>query len=73
MDGIDVRTLLRWRRSKGWSQKRLAEEAGVSLKTVVRIENGQGGPTLKSAIAVCRALGIGTMQVMEFYSGRDEA
>lgn len=34
------------RSSKGWTQQKLAEESGLSLRTIQRIENNQGTPQL---------------------------
>ncbi len=40
----------------GITQKRLAIEAGVSIKTVGRIERGEGDPSLENLWAVATAL-----------------
>jgi transcriptional regulator with XRE-family HTH domain len=46
------------RRAKGWHQADLAEEAGVSMMTVRRVERPQGVPTLTSLEAIAGALGL---------------
>lgn len=51
---LDIR---KRRHIKNWSQKELAERAGVSITTVVCIENGRGC-SINSLAAVCDALGI---------------
>ena len=38
-------TLKHWREKRGFSQQKLAEEAGINQKTVARIEVGKGGET----------------------------
>ncbi|MCY4381711.1 MAG: helix-turn-helix transcriptional regulator [Nitrospinae bacterium] len=38
-------TLKHWRKKRGFSQQKLAEEAGIDQKTVARIEIGKGGET----------------------------
>lgn len=38
-------TLKHWRRKRGFSQQKLAEEAGIDQKTIARIEVGKGGET----------------------------
>jgi putative transcriptional regulator len=46
------------RNSKGLSQAKLAEMAGIDRKTVNRIENGHFSPTLETLIALGDALGV---------------
>lgn len=38
---IDIAKLKRWREERHWSQEHLADLAGVGLRTIQRIENGQ--------------------------------
>jgi len=38
----DAAKIKRWREERSWSQDHLAEAAGVSLRTVQRVENGDG-------------------------------
>jgi transcriptional regulator with XRE-family HTH domain len=40
------------RNQKGWSQSELAALSGLSVKTIQRIENGQGAPSLDTAKAL---------------------
>ena len=46
----DTAKIKRWREERHWSQEHLAELAGVGLRTLQRIENGQqaSGETLKA-------------------------
>lgn len=46
------------RKAKGWSQERLAEEAGLSVKAVRSVEVGGHDPTLFSVICLADALGV---------------
>ncbi|MCL3838100.1 helix-turn-helix transcriptional regulator [Aeromicrobium duanguangcaii] len=41
--------VLRTREERGWSQKRLADELGVSRQTVISIEKGRYDPSLPLA------------------------
>lgn len=46
------------RRRKGWSQARLAKEAGLSLMTVFNTESDLTMPCRESFRKICRALGV---------------
>ena len=46
------------RSSKGWSQERLAEEAGMHRTYVGGIERGERNPTLLNIAKLARALGV---------------
>ena len=55
--GADVRAA---REAKGWTQKRLAREAGCTYETVCAFETGrQGARKPKRLAEMCVALGIG--------------
>lgn len=41
-----------------WTQKELAAKAGISLRTLIRLENGEGNPALSALVAVCSALNL---------------
>lgn len=47
-----------FRTRKGMSQEVLADESGLSLRTVQRIENGESNPTGESLKRLANALGI---------------
>jgi transcriptional regulator with XRE-family HTH domain len=51
--------LRHWREKHGYSVRELAERAGVSFVTIVRIENEQMSPTVAMLEKLGRALGIG--------------
>lgn len=55
-------TVKELRSQLGWTQTELAIEAGVSLQTIFRLENG--GPVLKSTIKlVAQALKVQTGEI----------
>lgn len=53
------------RRAKSMRQEDLAEAAGVSQSTIVRLENGQNEPTFSTALRIARALGVSPMDLWE--------
>jgi transcriptional regulator with XRE-family HTH domain len=52
------RRLRSWRKAKGWSQEKLALNAGLDFSYVNEIENGKLNPGLITVIALSRALEI---------------
>ena len=57
MMGVVMATITDMREKRGWTQRQLADHAGVSYVTVSRIENGH--PVGKIYIArVCNALEV---------------
>ena len=46
------------RRARGLSQQQVAEMAGVSRQAISAVESGASDPSLRVAIALCRALGM---------------
>jgi transcriptional regulator with XRE-family HTH domain len=57
-----VRTL---REAKGWSQERLAEEAGVHRTYLGGIERGLRNPSLRNIAKLARALGVSLARLFE--------
>jgi transcriptional regulator with XRE-family HTH domain len=57
-----VRTL-RW--SKGWSQERLADEAGMHRTYMWGIEQGMRNPSLKHLTNLAEALGVPIQSLFE--------
>ena len=54
-----LKNLKRLRLKKGWSQERLAREAGISYITLVKIERGNiQNPKLETLIKLAKALGV---------------
>jgi transcriptional regulator with XRE-family HTH domain len=63
MHDNQTRWLLRWnirrrREEKRWSQDKLAERAGISVKYVQAIETGQRCPSIKVCGGLASAFGI---------------
>ena len=46
------------REAKGWSQARLAEEAGVTREYIARLETGRHDPPLSRVEALAKALKV---------------
>lgn len=47
-----------WRKLRGLTQVQLADRAGVSRDTIVRLERGDGGVSLENLLRILRVLGI---------------
>jgi transcriptional regulator with XRE-family HTH domain len=61
--GANVRRL---RRARGWSQETLARNAGVTLNSVSRLENGtHSAPSLQSLYAYAQALDVPVSRLLE--------
>ncbi len=54
----------RLRQERGWSQARLAKEAGMSVPGISYIETGTNTPTAASLLKLSEGLGVG---VEEFF------
>ena len=52
------RRLARVRLGKNLTQAQLAERAGVSKRTIERLESGEVAPQLTGFVRICRALGL---------------
>ncbi|MBA4607452.1 helix-turn-helix transcriptional regulator [Aeromicrobium sp. Marseille-Q0843] len=49
--------VVRVREERGWSQRRLADELGVSRQTVISIEKGRYDPSLPLAFRLAAVFG----------------
>ena len=59
MDNDDVaHRVRRLREARGWTQARLAQEAGLAQAQVSRIESGENAPGLPVAVRLASALGV---------------
>jgi len=55
-----AKRLKEYRKQKGWTQQKLAQETGLSFNTITKIEQGIGdSPTLKTLLKLAEALEIG--------------
>ena len=59
--GQELRKL---RQKKGWSQTKLAMEAGLHLNALGNLERGQRSPSLHTVMVLCRALGVSASEVI---------
>ena len=54
-----LKNLKKLRHKKGWSQEKLAREAGISYQTLIKIERGYTeNPKLQTLIKIAKALGV---------------
>jgi len=52
-----LKNLAKFRKQKGWSQERLAREAGISYNTLIKIErSGIKNPKIETTIKLANAL-----------------
>lgn len=54
-----LKNLSKIRKQKGWSQEKLAQEAGISYNTLIKIErNGIINPKIETVIKLASALQV---------------
>jgi ribosome-binding protein aMBF1 (putative translation factor) len=53
------------RKEKGWSQTKLANEAGVDWSTVKSVEDGEHSPTVKTVRKLADALDVEVGEIIE--------
>lgn len=51
------------RNQLGWTQEKLAEEADIDVRTVIKIEQGKGNPMFNSLYSLIRALRLDARQL----------
>jgi transcriptional regulator with XRE-family HTH domain len=55
----NIKNLKKYRAKKGWSQERLAREAGISYNTLIKIERGGiKNPKIETIIKIAKALSV---------------
>ena len=60
-----MKNLAKIRKAKGWSQEKLAVEAGVSYNTIIKIERGGiKNPKIETVIKMAKALGISLDEIV---------
>lgn len=52
---------------KGWSQKKLADETGISESTVSRYLNGERVPKINNIHKISDALDLDPMEILNYY------
>ncbi|MFV0305597.1 MAG: helix-turn-helix domain-containing protein [Moheibacter sp.] len=63
--------LRKLRNERGMSQEKLANNAGVSISQITRIENATINPTLCTIKALAKGLGVKTAVLFEFENELD--
>lgn len=53
-----VKTIIRERTKRGWSQTELAEAIGSRQPVISRLERGEGNPSLQTLERIAKALGL---------------
>ena len=61
---VSIEKLKKLRQHNGWSQERLAEISGLSLRTIQRIENN-GNASLESKLAIATALNVSPSELLD--------
>lgn len=67
--GLRIKEL---RKQKGMSQELLAEESGLSLRTIQRIENGQTNPTGESLKRLSNAVNVNPDELIDWSIKEDK-
>jgi len=65
--------LKKLRNQKGLSQEALAEESGLSLRTIQRIENGESNPTGETLKRLSRALNVNPDELIDWTIKEDQS
>ncbi|MBX0333590.1 helix-turn-helix domain-containing protein [Pontibacter sp. HSC-14F20] len=65
--------ILEIRKRKGLSQEELSEMAGISLRTLQRLEKGETEPRGYTLKSICRALGIDVEEVYDYSKEPDKS
>jgi len=61
---VSIEKLKKLRKNSGWSQERLAEISGLSLRTIQRIETS-GNASLESQLAIATAFNISPSELLD--------
>ena len=72
IDGLAGNMLRLARAQRDWSQRRLAEAAGVPVSTVARIESGARQPSLVTISRLLAAAGLELRARLEPYDDHDD-
>ncbi len=61
-----LKNLKKLRKQKGWSQEKLAREAGISYQTLIKIEQGRiKNPKLETLIKLAKALNVSLDELIQ--------
>ena len=62
-----LKNLKKLRQQKGWSQEKLAREAGISYQTLIKIERGYiKNPKMETLIKLAKALHVSINKLVKF-------
>ena len=61
------------RRKKGLSQEELAEQAGINLRTIQRIENNESEPRGNTMHLICKVLDIHAEDILDYGKQTDNS
>jgi len=60
-----LKNLAKIRKQKGWSQEKLAQEAGISYNTLIKIERGGiKNPKIETVIKLAQALSVSVDELL---------
>jgi transcriptional regulator with XRE-family HTH domain len=63
---MHLKNLSKIRKEKGWSQEKLAQEAGISYNTVIKIERGGiKNPKIETVVKLAKALDVTLDELVE--------
>jgi transcriptional regulator with XRE-family HTH domain len=72
---IDIevgKTIASLRRAQGLSQTTLSEALGVTFQQVQKYEKGTNRVSVSALVRICKALGVGPMDIIGRHFGNDE-
>jgi transcriptional regulator with XRE-family HTH domain len=71
-DPLDVfsANLKRLRLGRGWSQERLAQESGLNVSHLPKIERSEREPGVRTVSKLATALGVSAAELFEGIDGR---
>ena len=61
-----ITNMKEYRKQRGISQEKLAEEVEVRRETIIRLEQGRYNPSLKLAIVICKILNARVEHLFSF-------
>lgn len=62
---MHLKNLAKIRKEKGWSQEKLAQEAGISYNTLIKIErDGIKNPKIETVIKLAEALKVSVDELL---------
>ena len=61
-----LKNLAKLRKEKGWSQEKLAQEAGISYNTLIKIERGGiKNPKIETVVRLATALNVNIEKMLD--------